>query len=41
MWQPRSVEFVDALPLTRANKIDKRALRTRYAATHPTVEIGG
>jgi acyl-CoA synthetase (AMP-forming)/AMP-acid ligase II len=41
MWQPRSVEFVDALPLTRANKIDKRALRARYAATHPAVEIGG
>lgn len=40
MWQPRSVEFVDALPLTRANKIDKKALRARYAATHPAVEIG-
>ncbi|MFL6119895.1 AMP-binding protein [Actinophytocola sp.] len=41
MWQPRTVEFVDALPLTRANKIDKKALRARYAAEHPTVEIGG
>ncbi|BBY75350.1 fatty-acid--CoA ligase [Mycolicibacterium parafortuitum] len=27
---PRSVEFVDALPLTPAVKIDKRALRARY-----------
>lgn len=41
MWQPKVVEFVDALPLTRANKIDKKALRARYAAEHPTVEIGG
>jgi fatty-acyl-CoA synthase len=41
MWEPRSVEFVDALPLTRANKIDKKALRARYAAAHPAVEIGG
>jgi acyl-CoA synthetase (AMP-forming)/AMP-acid ligase II len=41
MWQPRTVEFVDALPLTRANKIDKKALRARYAAEHPTVEVGG
>jgi len=40
MWQPRTVEFVDALPLTRANKIDKKALRARYAAAHPPVEIG-
>ena len=35
MWRPRTVEFVDALPLTRANKIDKKALRARYAAAHP------
>lgn len=41
MWQPKVVEFVDALPLTRANKIDKKALRARYAAEHPPVEIGG
>ena len=41
MWRPQSVEFVDALPLTRANKIDKKALRARYAAEHPTVGIGG
>jgi acyl-coenzyme A synthetase/AMP-(fatty) acid ligase len=41
MWQPRMVEFVDALPLTRANKIDKKALRAWYAAAHPPVGIGG
>jgi acyl-CoA synthetase (AMP-forming)/AMP-acid ligase II len=41
MWEPRTVEFVDALPLTRANKIDKKALRALYAAAHPVVEIGG
>jgi fatty-acyl-CoA synthase len=41
MWQPKVVEFVDKLPLTRANKIDKKALRARYAAEHPPVEIGG
>jgi acyl-CoA synthetase (AMP-forming)/AMP-acid ligase II len=41
MWRPRSVEFVDALPLTRANKIDKKALRARYAAAHPPVVVGG
>jgi acyl-CoA synthetase (AMP-forming)/AMP-acid ligase II len=40
MWQPRSVEFLDALPLTRANKIDKKALRVRYATEHAAVEIG-
>ncbi len=40
MWQPRSVEFLDALPLTRANKMDKKALRVRYAAEHAALEIG-
>jgi acyl-CoA synthetase (AMP-forming)/AMP-acid ligase II len=40
MWQPRSVEFLDALPLTRANKVDKKALRARYAAEHAAVGIG-
>jgi acyl-CoA synthetase (AMP-forming)/AMP-acid ligase II len=34
MWQPRTVEFLDALPLTRANKLDKKALRARYADGH-------
>ncbi len=38
-WAPGGVEFVAALPLNRSNKIDKRALRARYAASHPsTVE---
>ncbi len=30
---PKSVVFVDALPRTGAGKVDKRALRERYAAT--------
>lgn len=38
-WAPGGVEFVDRLPLNRSNKVDKRALRARYAADHPsTVE---
>lgn len=44
-WAPGTVEFVDALPLNRSAKVDKRALRARYAAAHPadpdTVAIGG
>jgi acyl-CoA synthetase (AMP-forming)/AMP-acid ligase II len=31
---PRSVDFVDSLPLVGLGKIDKKALRTRYAADH-------
>ncbi|MEU1807637.1 class I adenylate-forming enzyme family protein [Micromonospora aurantiaca (nom. illeg.)] len=34
-WAPGAVEFVDALPLNRSAKVDKRALRARYAAGHP------
>lgn len=34
-WAPGGVEFVDALPLNRSAKVDKRALRARYAAAHP------
>ncbi|MFI5837292.1 class I adenylate-forming enzyme family protein [Micromonospora sp. NPDC051300] len=34
-WAPGAVEFVDALPLNRSAKVDKRALRARYAANHP------
>ncbi|WFE40588.1 AMP-binding protein [Micromonospora sp. WMMD998] len=34
-WAPGAVEFVDALPLNRSAKVDKLALRERYAATHP------
>ncbi|MFC4147538.1 AMP-binding protein [Micromonospora mangrovi] len=34
-WAPGAVEFVDALPLNRSAKVDKRALRARYAADHP------
>lgn len=39
-WAPGSVEFVDRLPLNRSAKVDKRALRARYAATHPQAAIG-
>ncbi|MFI7575606.1 class I adenylate-forming enzyme family protein [Micromonospora sp. NPDC049497] len=35
-WAPGGVEFVDRLPLNRSNKVDKRALRARYAADHPS-----
>ncbi|MEV6600134.1 AMP-binding protein [Actinoplanes sp. NPDC051346] len=34
-WAPGGVEFVDALPLNRAAKVDKQALRARYAAGQP------
>lgn len=40
MWQPRAVDFLDALPLTRANKIDKKALRAKWAADHAVAGIG-
>jgi acyl-CoA synthetase (AMP-forming)/AMP-acid ligase II len=33
---PRSVEFVDNLPVVRFGKVDKKALRARYAATGPS-----
>ncbi|CCH18890.1 AMP-binding protein [Micromonospora lupini] len=32
MWAPAAVEFVDRLPVNRSVKVDKRALRERYAA---------
>ncbi|WP_019872356.1 class I adenylate-forming enzyme family protein [Salinispora oceanensis] len=35
-WAPGGVEFVAALPLNRANKVDKRVLRARHAASHPS-----
>jgi acyl-CoA synthetase (AMP-forming)/AMP-acid ligase II len=34
MWAPASVEFVDRLPLNRSAKVDKQALRARWAAAH-------
>ncbi|MGC4892554.1 class I adenylate-forming enzyme family protein [Micromonospora sp. DT31] len=34
-WAPGAVEFIDALPLNRSSKVDKRALRARYAAARP------
>lgn len=35
MWTPASIDFVDALPLTRIAKVDKVALRKLYAELHP------
>ncbi|SCF14815.1 AMP-binding protein [Micromonospora chokoriensis] len=32
MWAPAAVEIVDRLPVNRSVKVDKRALRERYAA---------
>ncbi|WP_433270478.1 AMP-binding protein [Micromonospora vinacea] len=32
MWAPAVVEFLDRLPVNRSMKVDKRALRARYAA---------
>lgn len=32
MWAPAAVEFLDRLPVNRSMKVDKRALRERYAA---------
>jgi acyl-CoA synthetase (AMP-forming)/AMP-acid ligase II len=34
LWAPRSVEFIEALPLTDVGKVDKNALRARYLDTH-------
>ncbi|MEU1886815.1 AMP-binding protein [Micromonospora rifamycinica] len=39
-WAPGAVEFVDALPLNRSAKVDKRALRDRYAAGRPVDPVG-
>ncbi|WP_229405374.1 class I adenylate-forming enzyme family protein [Micromonospora sp. NBRC 110038] len=39
-WAPGAVEFVDALPLNRSAKVDKLALRARYAAGHPADQVG-
>jgi len=34
MWEPRGVTFLDELPLTIAGKVDKQALRSRWADGH-------
>ncbi|MGY0235176.1 class I adenylate-forming enzyme family protein, partial [Longispora urticae] len=31
-WTPVAVEFIDAMPLTETNKVDKKALRARHQA---------
>ena len=37
-WTPTSVEFIASMPYTAAAKVDKKALRALWAATHtPTV----
>ncbi|WP_018350578.1 AMP-binding protein [Longispora albida] len=33
LWAPRTVEFLEALPLTEANKVNKLELRARYLAS--------
>lgn len=35
-WVPRSYDFVDQLPLLGIGKVDKKALRAKYAADHAT-----
>jgi fatty-acyl-CoA synthase len=37
---PKSVDFVDAIPITAVGKPDKKALRARYAATASTRQPG-
>ncbi|MFL6164369.1 MAG: AMP-binding protein [Jatrophihabitantaceae bacterium] len=42
MWAPQAVEFLDRLPLNRSNKVDKQALRARWAADRATAPaVGG
>lgn len=38
---PRSIEFLDRLPLVGFGKVDKKALRARYAAAHSPVMVTG
>jgi fatty-acyl-CoA synthase len=40
MWAPQTVQFVDRLPLNRSNKVDKQALRARWAAEHAAAHAG-
>jgi acyl-CoA synthetase (AMP-forming)/AMP-acid ligase II len=35
VWAPKSVEFVDQLPLNPVGKVDKKLLRQRYWASQP------
>ncbi|WP_412542478.1 AMP-binding protein [Longispora sp. K20-0274] len=42
LWSPAGVDFLDALPLTGASKVDKKALRARYVTEHPeTAHLAG
>jgi acyl-CoA synthetase (AMP-forming)/AMP-acid ligase II len=40
-WTPRTVEFVDRLPINGIGKVDKNALRAHYAATHDPLMAAG
>jgi acyl-CoA synthetase (AMP-forming)/AMP-acid ligase II len=41
LWAPEEVEFVDRLPVNRSNKVDKPALRARYAAGRRPIGAAG
>jgi acyl-CoA synthetase (AMP-forming)/AMP-acid ligase II len=34
LWAPRTIELIGDLPLTEMGKVDKKALRARYLASH-------
>ena len=38
VWAPKSVEFVDELPMTASSKVDKKLLRARYVAADAAPE---
>jgi fatty-acyl-CoA synthase len=40
IWAPRSVDVVDSLPLVGIGKVDRKALRLRYAAEHGETAVG-
>jgi fatty-acyl-CoA synthase len=39
MWAPHAVEFVERLPVNRSNKVDKQALRARWASEHAAARV--
>jgi acyl-CoA synthetase (AMP-forming)/AMP-acid ligase II len=40
-WTPRTIDFVDRLPINGIGKVDKNALRAHYAATHDPLRAAG
>jgi fatty-acyl-CoA synthase len=40
MWAPHSIEFIERLPRNRSAKVDKQALRARWAAQRSPVASG-